>query len=103
VLRMEFRVQDVVIGEQVGRDRHTVALTLGERRRAGIRIPPVVERAIVADLHLQQLLVVARGLVGGEGSRETLALGLGLGRAARCDGLRVLDRTLTGQRPPPRE
>jgi hypothetical protein len=38
---MEFRVQDVVIDEQVGRDRHTVALILGTgiaRRFASSRI-----------------------------------------------------------------
>ncbi len=87
------RVHDMVIRDEIHGHRHAMAPEVVDRRRAGIRIPSVVERAHVPE-HRQELLVVRQAIVIGENAREPCPLGLDRRGARACESVRVLDRPL---------
>ena len=85
----------VVIREQIDGDRDSVSTVRLDSRRAGCRISAVVERTDVSE-HGQELLTLRQAVVVRQNIREPLPLGCGYGRAARCEGLGMLDRALAG-------
>ena len=86
-------MHDVVIRDEIGRNRHSVSPVRLDSGRAGARIPAVVERADVSE-HGQEPLAVWQAVVVGKNTREPFPLGFSRCRAARCESIRMLDRAL---------